>query len=243
MFDLVGSSGSRRRNRNKLGGSITSPTQHSRKLHSFRKRERDLLKDWSQLPSLFEEWDFNKDGAIDRDELLFGVRAFCRKYKVSYSEAVGQQLMEAADSNHDGKFDIAELREFLSLFARSVHVSVFDVIYFMQDLLDDREDWEVEKEETLLVPDLMGALHSTDGKSDKDMKQIDNAASTATLGSIGALGFGDGSGDNDNHGNNDDKTWVKAIHGGMTKAISNTYIRFMSGLDEEAEAAEYAAQS
>ena len=65
---------------------------------------------------------------------------------------------------HNG-IHFAEFRQFLVLFGQCVNISPFDVIYFIQDLLADREQWIIDKEQTLLVArprdSIWGALHAS----------------------------------------------------------------------------------
>ena len=131
---------------------ITGPKTIKRTLRPFSPDEEEVLKEWSLLPRLFADWDLDGNGTIDRDELLFGIKEFCRANKIVYSHEIGKQIMDAVDENHDCVFDQSEFTHFLNYFARSVNVSMFDVIYFMQDLLADREDWKLEGEQTLIIP-------------------------------------------------------------------------------------------
>uniref|UniRef100_A0A7S1DCI9 EF-hand domain-containing protein n=1 Tax=Cyclophora tenuis TaxID=216820 RepID=A0A7S1DCI9_CYCTE len=131
---------------------ITGPKTCKRTLRDFNPDEAGVLQQWSLLPRLFADWDLDGSGKIDRNELLYGIREFCRANKIVYSHEIGRQIMEAVDHNGDSEFDQDEFTKFLNYFSRSVNVSMFDVIYFMQDLLADREEWELQGEQTLLVP-------------------------------------------------------------------------------------------
>ena len=140
--------------RSKLGGSITGPKQRLRKsvLRSFHEEERSVLEEWSLLPDLFQQWDMSNTGFIEREELLYVTKAFCNFNNISYSPEKGQEIMAYVDDSHDERLDLEELRSFLMVFGRCVDLSPFELVYFAQGFLMDREDWMIEGKQTLLVP-------------------------------------------------------------------------------------------
>ena len=140
--------------RSKLGGSITGPKERFRKsvLRSFHQEERSVLEEWSLLPDLFRQWDMSNTGFIEREELLYVTKAFCNFNNISYSPEKGQEIMAYVDDSHDERLDLEELRSFLMVFGRCVDLSPFELVYFAQGFLMDREDWMIEGKQTLLVP-------------------------------------------------------------------------------------------
>ena len=152
MSLLPSSSRKKTNNNNKAhNAGITGPKSTTRPLRSFRAHEQDVLSNWSLLPRLFDDWDMDKSGTIDRDELLYGIKRFCRSNEIVYSPQIGRQLMDAVDINNDQEFDQQEFVAFLTLFSQSTNVAIFDVVYFMQDLLEARDEWKMDGKQSLLV--------------------------------------------------------------------------------------------
>ena len=134
----------------KLGG-IRGPKVAQRPLHSFHDEEEEVLENWSSLSDLYAAWDLDKNGVLERDEVLFGIKAFCRNNKVVYSDSIVQHLMDVVNRNCND-FDTDRLVDFLVAFAKSANIAPFDVVFFLQDFFEYQEEKLVEGEHTVLVP-------------------------------------------------------------------------------------------
>eukprot|EP00540_Astrosyne_radiata_P014985 CAMPEP_0116849646 /NCGR_PEP_ID=MMETSP0418-20121206/15694_1 /TAXON_ID=1158023 /ORGANISM="Astrosyne radiata, Strain 13vi08-1A" /LENGTH=181 /DNA_ID=CAMNT_0004481403 /DNA_START=30 /DNA_END=575 /DNA_ORIENTATION=+ len=125
--------------------SISSPKSNysnKRRLRYFDSCEVDILSQWSLLPNLFADWDLDGNGSIDKQELLYGIDTFCQINRVVFNGLCRQNILDRVDSNHDGVFDKEEFTKFLIEFSRTVNVSLFDVVYFMMEFLEEREEWD-----------------------------------------------------------------------------------------------------
>ena len=165
--------------RRKLGGSIRSTKRTNRQLRSYSDDDAIVLRAWSRLPDLFESWDLDQSGTIDRTELLCCMKAFCKRYRIDYSVKAGEQILEYVANKHSKKNNdndndnggcevrLGGFTEFLIVFAKSVKVAPFDVAYFLEDFLEERADRRLYHERTVIVRDLpdLESLTGTDGST------------------------------------------------------------------------------
>jgi hypothetical protein len=93
---------------------------------------------WSMMPRLFEIWDFDESGYIDRDELLFGVNEYCVRNNVTVPNKVLIEMMDEVDTNHDHQLDIHEFSVFLHKFVDFVGCPLDDATYFLLEILDSQ---------------------------------------------------------------------------------------------------------
>eukprot|EP00540_Astrosyne_radiata_P022891 CAMPEP_0116842674 /NCGR_PEP_ID=MMETSP0418-20121206/11652_1 /TAXON_ID=1158023 /ORGANISM="Astrosyne radiata, Strain 13vi08-1A" /LENGTH=178 /DNA_ID=CAMNT_0004473319 /DNA_START=108 /DNA_END=644 /DNA_ORIENTATION=- len=124
---------------------ITSPkSSYARKrtLRAFDDTEKDIFLSWSMLPRLFADWDLDGNGTIDRQELLYGIDTFCKIHGVDFYGQGRREILEGVDINNDGVFDQAEFTAFLTEFSKTANVSLFDVVYFMMEFLEERDEWD-----------------------------------------------------------------------------------------------------
>ena len=91
---------------------------------------------WSLLPRLFEIWDFDESGFIDRKELLFGIKEYCTVKNITYNEQKLFVIMDEVDTNHDNQLDMHEFSLFLFKFVELVGSPFDDVIYYLLEILD-----------------------------------------------------------------------------------------------------------
>jgi len=93
---------------------------------------------WAMLPRLFEIWDFDGSGYIDRSELLFGVNEYCTLKNITYDKEIIFATMDQVDANHDHQLDFHEFSLFLHRFVELVDTHLDDLTYFMLEILDAR---------------------------------------------------------------------------------------------------------
>jgi len=93
-------------------------------------------------PVLFDDWDLDQSGTINRQELLFCLEAFCKIQNVPFPRRVCFEILEKVDVSHDDRLDPQEWTNFLAEFSRAVDVSLFGFVYFMMDFLSEREEWD-----------------------------------------------------------------------------------------------------
>lgn len=99
---------------------------------------------WSLMPRLFDVWDFDESGTIDREELLYGVNEYCKLKKAKFSDDECIALMNDVDVNHDHVLDRREFSIFLAKFSCAVNADLDDVVYFMLEILDAKRFSEIQ---------------------------------------------------------------------------------------------------
>jgi hypothetical protein len=91
---------------------------------------------WSMMPRLFEIWDFDDSGSIDREELLFGINEYCVRNSVTVPKNEIMRMMDEVDTNHDSQLDVHEFSVFLHKFVEYIECPLDDATYFLLEILD-----------------------------------------------------------------------------------------------------------
>ena len=80
------------------------------------------LRGWDNMEKLFQRWDSDNDGHIDRRELGIGLSSFRHKCALSPIEYL--KIMDEVDDNRDGVLDRREFSAFLSRFALRAGIEI-----------------------------------------------------------------------------------------------------------------------
>lgn len=94
-----------------------------------------------RLELLFQLFDDNKNGTVDLEELVMGLRKFATKKDMDETFSDSMDALSASDANGDGALDLTEFSFLLQKFAAASHVHIHDLIDFMimRSVLLDRD--------------------------------------------------------------------------------------------------------
>ena len=95
----------------------------------------DAHNGWKLLPSLFELWDFDGNGYIDRSELCVGLGRYCRQRGISPTKDNIACITVLMEETHDDRLDQREFSVGMARFAESVGVPLADLTICMRDHL------------------------------------------------------------------------------------------------------------
>lgn len=99
---------------------------------------------------LFAIWDFNHDGAIDLNELLFGINFFCHKKGLRILKRDVLAIIERVDQNNDHELNQVEFSMFIERFSKFVTIPMLHVIFFLTvHLAEQRAERDTPLDEKL----------------------------------------------------------------------------------------------
>lgn len=98
---------------------------------------RKLEEAWIMMPRLFDIWDVDASGELDRNELLTGVEKFCDAAGLDFDSRRVVSILSEVDDNSDCVLDRREFSIFLARFAESVNVPLDDFAFAVAEQLAD----------------------------------------------------------------------------------------------------------
>jgi hypothetical protein len=96
-----------------------------------------LQEAWTLLPRLFDIWDTDESGELDKTELLTGVEQFCEIAGLDFDSRCVASTFSEVDHNNDRVLDRREFSVFISRFADSVGVPLDAFAYIAAEQLAD----------------------------------------------------------------------------------------------------------
>jgi Ca2+-binding EF-hand superfamily protein len=107
--------------------------------------------EYAKTQKVFDMWDQDKNGFIDFQELLQGMRKFQGAMEMDESVERAAFLMLGFDENSDQKLDKPEFARAIVSFAKAMEVDLHDLIDFMCLVSAMKENSEYEKEYAKLI--------------------------------------------------------------------------------------------
>mmetsp|Transcript_37984 Transcript_37984/g.83283 ORF Transcript_37984/g.83283 Transcript_37984/m.83283 type:complete len:214 (-) Transcript_37984:124-765(-) len=107
--------------------SIDEVTYYLSKMHKEGRSARTMneaLRGWDNMERLFEQWDTDGDGTIDRRELGIGMSMFRNSHKCALTPVEYLKIMDEVDDNGDGVLDPREFSAYLARFALAAGVKL-----------------------------------------------------------------------------------------------------------------------
>lgn len=129
-----------------------------------------LINGWSLLPKLFEAWDFDESGSIDRTELLLGLDRYVSTKDIDFDVKKVIHMFHEVDINHDNSLDDREFAVFIRKFTDSYDIHMDD---FAEFLLKDLEEERKMEQGWAMMPKLF-KLWDFDANGDLDRREVMN---------------------------------------------------------------------
>jgi Ca2+-binding EF-hand superfamily protein len=111
------------------------------------KKDEELTVDeiCALMSRLFDYWDLDQSGRIDKNEILVNLKKYCKAREISDREEEMTEhvlhIFYEVDEKHVGSLDRTQFALFVFEFSHSVGVSVEDVVsYVMETLGEDNAD-------------------------------------------------------------------------------------------------------
>eukprot|EP00545_Synedropsis_sp_CCMP1620_P011999 CAMPEP_0119009724 /NCGR_PEP_ID=MMETSP1176-20130426/4560_1 /TAXON_ID=265551 /ORGANISM="Synedropsis recta cf, Strain CCMP1620" /LENGTH=355 /DNA_ID=CAMNT_0006962293 /DNA_START=98 /DNA_END=1165 /DNA_ORIENTATION=- len=90
---------------------------------------------WTVMPHLFDIWDVNESGGLDKNELLAGIAQFCDVAGLDFDSRRVVSIFGEVDANGDCVLDRREFSVFISRFADSIDVPLDDFAFVVAEQL------------------------------------------------------------------------------------------------------------
>ena len=84
----------------------------------------EALRGWDNMERLFQQWDTDLDGTIDRRELGIGMSLFRNKHECALTPVEYLKIMDEVDDNGDGRLDPREFSAYLARFALAAGIKL-----------------------------------------------------------------------------------------------------------------------
>jgi hypothetical protein len=99
----------------------------------------DLRDTRAMLSQLFEILDEDNSGTIDPFELLNGLRKYAAHKNSDLETRKCFNIIQEVDKNGDRVLTLREFCLFINRFSKELNVPVYDFVYFMVDLLAEKQ--------------------------------------------------------------------------------------------------------
>lgn len=93
--------------------------------HALQHEETVKLEEaWAMLPHLFNTWDTDQSGKLDKGDLLGGVERFCDSTEADFDSRMVLRLFEEVDTNSNSVLDTREFAVFIARFGETMGISL-----------------------------------------------------------------------------------------------------------------------
>jgi hypothetical protein len=124
--------------------------------------ERDQRDAWTMLPQLFAIMDEDNSNTIDAFELMAALTSFAQARHIDMDRRKCMEIVKSVDVNHDHQMDLREFSEFITQYAMQIGTPMFDLVYFMVELMLGEKQGQQNKksapEKQSIFDRLMGTL-------------------------------------------------------------------------------------
>eukprot|EP00545_Synedropsis_sp_CCMP1620_P014154 CAMPEP_0119014762 /NCGR_PEP_ID=MMETSP1176-20130426/10375_1 /TAXON_ID=265551 /ORGANISM="Synedropsis recta cf, Strain CCMP1620" /LENGTH=325 /DNA_ID=CAMNT_0006968001 /DNA_START=30 /DNA_END=1007 /DNA_ORIENTATION=- len=98
-------------------------------------KDRRAMEAWTMMPRLFDIWDADASGTLDKNEVFLGVDQYCEAREIVFDSRVITQLWSQVDDNGDGVLDRHEFAVFLARYCEAVGVGLDDMAFVVLEQL------------------------------------------------------------------------------------------------------------
>ena len=106
----------------------------------------DRMKDaWTMIPTLFAIMDEDHNGTINPHVLVEFLKKFTSSKKIKFDIRICKNVMARVHQNYTQVLDVREFSSFLSLFAKELNVSLYDLVFHMMELSGEKQAQQPKK--------------------------------------------------------------------------------------------------
>jgi Ca2+-binding EF-hand superfamily protein len=100
----------------------------------------DQMKDaWTMIPTLFAIMDEDSTGNVNPRVLVEFLKNFTSSKRIKFDIRICKRVMTRAHQNYRQDLDVREFSSFLSIFAKELNVSLYDLVYHMMELSGEKQ--------------------------------------------------------------------------------------------------------
>jgi hypothetical protein len=106
----------------------------------------DQMKDaWTMIPTLFAIMDEDSKGTINPRVLVEFLKKFTSSKKIKFDIRICKHVMAQVHQNYKQDLDVREFSSFLSIFAKELKVSLYDLVVHMMELSGEKQAQQQKK--------------------------------------------------------------------------------------------------
>jgi Ca2+-binding EF-hand superfamily protein len=106
----------------------------------------DQMKDaWTMIPTLFAIMDEDSTGKVNPRVLVEFLKNFTSSKRIKFDIRICKRVMTRAHQNYRQDLDVREFSSFLSIFAKELNVSLYDLVYHMMELSGEKQAQQSKK--------------------------------------------------------------------------------------------------
>lgn len=98
-------------------------------------KDRRVAEAWTMMPRLFDIWDSDSSGALDKNEVFLGVEQYCEARELSFDSRVISRLWCEVDDNGDQVLDRHEFAVFLARYCEGIGIALDDLAFVVMEQL------------------------------------------------------------------------------------------------------------
>lgn len=115
-------------------------------IHLGSAAERDVQDAWTMIPRLFAIMDEDVSHTVDTFELMAALKRFADARHVEMDRRRCMDVIKSVDENHDHQMDLREFTEFITQYSKDIDIPIFDVVYFMVELMGEKQGQQKTEE-------------------------------------------------------------------------------------------------